>query len=78
MRKEYEDKIATLRADLRVAIGRKDEEWKAQIEDERRETKTKLKKEGKDRLKLQADNEELKKRINSFDRDFLDTERRRM
>ena len=80
MRKEYEEKIATLRADLRVAIERKDEEWKAQIEDERRKTRTKLEKEEKDRQKLQADNEELKKRLNdtrgSFDRDFLDTERR--
>ncbi|ERF76640.1 hypothetical protein EPUS_04460 [Endocarpon pusillum Z07020] len=80
MRKEYENKIATLRADLRVAIERKDKKWKAQIEDERRRTKTKLENAEKDRMKLQADNEELKKRISdrrrSFDRDFLDTERR--
>lgn len=77
MRKEYEEKIANLRADLKVAIAKKDEEWKSQIEVERRQTKAKLEKDEKDRLMLQADNEDLKKRLNdrrgSFDRDFGNT-----
>jgi hypothetical protein len=74
MRKEYEEKIDSLRADLKVAIARKDEEWKSQIEAERRKTEAKLEKDKTDRLKLQADNEELKKRLNdrrgSFERDY--------
>jgi hypothetical protein len=78
MRKEYEEKIANLRADLRVAIAKKDEEWKSQIETERRLTKAKLEKDEKDRLMLQAKNEDLKKRLNdrkgSFDRDYRDTD----
>lgn len=44
MRKEYENKIAKLRDDLKVAIAEKDEEWKAQIETERRQTRAKLQK----------------------------------
>lgn len=74
MKKDYEDKIANLRADLKAAIARKDEEWKSQIEAERSVTKAKLAKDEADRLKLQADNEYLKKRLNerrrSVDRDF--------
>lgn len=80
MKKEYEEKIETLRADLKVAIKMKDEEWKAQIEDERRNTRAKLEKDERDRRRLQADNEELQKQLHerrsSFDRDFLDTEQR--
>ena len=74
MKNEYEEKIARLRADLKLAIARKDEEWKSQIETERRQTKAKLEKDEKDRKMLQADNEDLKKRLNdkrgSFDRDY--------
>jgi hypothetical protein len=64
MKKEYEMKIANLRADLKVAIQRKDEDWKSQIEAERLKTKAKLEKDEQDRLKLQADNEALKQRLN--------------
>lgn len=78
MRRDYEEKIAQLRADLKVAIARKDEEWKSQIETERRETKKQLEKGENNRRMLQADNEELKKRLNdrrlSFDRDFRSTD----
>lgn len=78
MRKEYEDKIATLRADLQAAIEKKDEEWKSQIETERRETKAKLEKDGRDLLMLQADNKALKKRLNdrrgSYEREYHDTD----
>jgi hypothetical protein len=78
MRREYEEKILTLQADLKLAIAKKDEEWKSQIEAERRQTKAKLEKEEKDRLMLQADNDDLKKRLNdrrgSFDRDYSNTD----
>jgi hypothetical protein len=78
MKRDYEEKIARLRADLKVAIAKKDEEWKSQIEAERRETKARLEKDENDRRMLQADNEELKKRLNdrrmSFDRDFRATD----
>jgi hypothetical protein len=78
MKREYEDKIVQLRADLKAAIARKDEEWKSQIETERRETKSKLDKGEEDRRMLKADNEDLKKRLDdrrgSSDRDFHNTE----
>jgi hypothetical protein len=78
MKKEYEKKIATLRTDLQTAIARKDEEWKSQIESERRQTKAKIEKDERDRSKLQADNDALKKRLEerrgSFDRDLLNTD----
>jgi len=78
MRRHYEEKIEQLQADLKVAVAKKDQEWKSQIEAERRETKAKVEKDEKNRQKLQADNEELKKRLNerrlSFDRDLHATD----
>ncbi len=80
MRREYEEKIAILRADLQVAIERKDEEWKAQIEEERRLARSKIEEDERNRQKLKADNEELQKQLNdrrgSIDHDIIDTERR--
>jgi hypothetical protein len=78
MKKEYETKIANLRTDLKAAIAQKDEDWKSQIEAERLRTKAKLEKDEQDRLKLQADNEALKQRLNdrrgSLDRDVHNTD----
>jgi len=78
MKKEYETKIAKLRADLKVAIAQKDEDWKSHIEAERLKTKAKLEKDEQDRLKLQADNEALKQRLHdqrgSLDRDVHNTD----
>lgn len=62
-KKMYEEQLASMREEMKVAMAAHDQELHDQLKEQREEIEQKLKKEELDRRKLEATNEELMRRL---------------
>lgn len=60
-KKRFEEQLKNIKTEMEEAMAKRDKEWHAELERERRETLKKLRKEEAERVKMRADWEKLKK-----------------